>query len=146
MTTNTSHHANKPCADLLDHSATRARRRATATAIALLTAGLLLVAGSAQAAGSPSVSPFSPATAKCIKQAAATLKTCSASMPVPDCKAAYGIAYAACFAPGAGVVCATDCRAALGTCQNPAQKAQKTCVVACGAVKSASLKLCDVST
>src|SRR5882672_5089549 len=93
--------------------------------------------------GSPTASVFNATTAACVKQAASNLNTCSATLPAPQCKAAYRTAYANCFARGAGVGCATDCWTARGTCENPVQSAQKACVGTCGSGKSAAQRLCD---
>ena len=120
------------------------RLRLTSMAIAVL--GVGLIGSSARAATPKPVSPLSPATAACIKQAQATLKACSALQPPPPgCKTTYHTEYATCFAPGAGVTCVTDCWAARATCEGPAQKVQKACVATCSRAETASVKRCDPS-
>ena len=94
----------------------------------------LLVTGRAMA--------FSPATAACIKQATAGRKDCGLSAPSSTCKAEYYGQYEACFAPGAGVACATNCEAARAECDNPVQATDKACVRGCSLARKTSNKAC----
>jgi hypothetical protein len=87
-------------------------------------------------------SALSPATAACVKQAAADRKICLVATAASECTVAYHLAYANCFAAVDGVACATTCEATRSTCEKVPQAANKACARSCGVVRKTALKSC----
>jgi len=85
--------------------------------------------------------PFSPATAFCIHQAKLGRATCRASGGV-RCFVPFGVAYSNCFAPGAGVRCATKCETTESTCLQKVPTTKKTCHKACATGLSNDVAAC----
>jgi len=129
-------------------------RSLTATAIGLL--GLVCAAAPASAqtattttTATPTTTtttllphPFTPATASCVHQANATLRACRRGGGGSDCFTPFETAYGNCFAPGAGVKCATKCATTDATCFMKLPATKKSCRTTCATNLKNDRKAC----
>src|SRR5437867_9955995 len=75
---------------------------------------------------------FTPATAACIKQAAAEQKICKMVASAASCQDEYDTAFPNCFSPGKGVACAATCVAKNAKCTaSAASTTDKRCSKTC---------------
>jgi len=115
-------------------------------AIAMAAGAMLLGAAGRAAAQTPATTttttstttttllphPFSPATKACVHQANATLRSCRRGGGGIACFTPFETAFGNCFAPGAGVKCATKCATTEASCFTKLPTTRANCRKACG--------------
>ena len=85
--------------------------------------------------------PFSKGTAACVRKARADRKACR-RQKTGHCFPTFQFAYAACFASGAGVKCATKCLTTEATCFGKVPTTKKNCRKSCFKGHKADVAAC----